>query len=42
MIEEDKPTFWDKLAVFVLACAAVGASVTLVKLGLIGLMGICK
>ncbi len=42
MNQEDKPTFWEKLLVFVLVCAAVAGAFSLVKLGLIGLMGVCK
>ncbi len=42
MNEQDKPTFWEKLAAFVLTCLVVAGAVTLVRMGLVGVMGVCK
>lgn len=42
MIEEDKPTFWEKLLAFVVTCVAVAGVVTLVQIGFAGLLRICK
>ena len=42
MIEQDKPTFWEKVVAFVLACLLVAGGVSLVQLGLVGLLRICR
>jgi hypothetical protein len=42
MNPDDEPTFWEKLAAFVLAVAAVCLSVIFARHLIVGLMGICK
>ena len=42
MNEDDKPAFWEKAVAFLLAVVAIGCSLMLVKLGMAGLMGICR
>ena len=42
MNQDDEPAFWEKAAAFVLAMLAIACSLALVKLGVVGLMGICK
>lgn len=42
MNEEDKPAFWEKALAFLLAVVAIGCALVLVKMGVVGLLGICK
>lgn len=42
MIEEDKPSFWDKVVAFVLAVLGFGVAVTVVQLGIVGVLQICR
>lgn len=42
MNEDDKPAFWEKAVAFLLAVVAIGCALVLVKLGVAGLMGICR
>ena len=42
MNEDDKPAFWEKAVAFLLSVIAIGCALMLVKLGVAGLMGICR
>jgi len=42
MNEDDKPAFWEKAVAFLLSVVAMAAALVLVKLGVAGLMGICR
>ncbi len=37
-----KPTFWEKLLAFVLACLLVAGAVSLVQLGIVSVLNICR
>ena len=42
MNEDDKPAFWEQAVAFLLSVIAIGCALMLVKLGVAGLMEICR